>query len=184
MLSFVRLRSSSASAFPYFLAEPSIRLLTSTMSLGDHTIEGLEQAIDAVGSEEADDHFVIALTDANFDRKSPFRCSRCRRPDPNRLISLSRLLHRNRRPPKSTRPQPEGDSMFNCVGRWSRGRASTSSAPGQGLSSQGDERPRTNDQERTREDGGSYSIERMVCRENLLLQNYFVVNYHRLLFKL
>ena len=39
---------------------------------GDHTIEGIEQAVDAVGSEEADDHFVIALTDANFDRVRPY----------------------------------------------------------------------------------------------------------------
>lgn len=35
---------------------------------GDHTFEAAKHHIQAVGEEEADEHFVILLSDANFDR--------------------------------------------------------------------------------------------------------------------
>lgn len=34
----------------------------------DHTFEATKHAIREIGKEEADDHFVIVLSDANFDR--------------------------------------------------------------------------------------------------------------------
>ena len=37
-------------------------------SSGDHTFEATLYAIDELAKEEADDHFVIVLSDANFDR--------------------------------------------------------------------------------------------------------------------
>ncbi|GAA5962669.1 hypothetical protein JCM21900_006763 [Sporobolomyces salmonicolor] len=35
---------------------------------GDHTVEAMEKAVDAVAEADADDYFVITITDANFDR--------------------------------------------------------------------------------------------------------------------
>lgn len=35
---------------------------------GDHTIEAAEEAIKKIKEEEADEHFVIVLSDANLDR--------------------------------------------------------------------------------------------------------------------
>ena len=35
---------------------------------GDNTLEAVKHAIGEVGGEEADERFVIALSDANFDR--------------------------------------------------------------------------------------------------------------------
>ncbi len=37
-------------------------------SSGDHTFEATKFAIQEIGKEEADDYFVICLSDANFDR--------------------------------------------------------------------------------------------------------------------
>jgi len=37
-------------------------------SSGDHTLEATKYAIDQISKEEADDHFVVVLSDANFDR--------------------------------------------------------------------------------------------------------------------
>ena len=35
---------------------------------GDHTLEAAKDAIERVAQEEADEHFVIVLSDANLDR--------------------------------------------------------------------------------------------------------------------
>ena len=35
---------------------------------GDNTLEAVKDAIKVIGEEEADEHFVIVLSDANFDR--------------------------------------------------------------------------------------------------------------------
>lgn len=35
---------------------------------GDNTLEAVKDAIEKIGEEEADEHFVILLSDANFDR--------------------------------------------------------------------------------------------------------------------
>ena len=35
---------------------------------GDHTLEATEHAVRTLSEEEADEHFVIVLSDANFDR--------------------------------------------------------------------------------------------------------------------
>jgi hypothetical protein len=35
---------------------------------GDNTLEATKHAIKMIGEEEADEHFVILLSDANFDR--------------------------------------------------------------------------------------------------------------------
>ena len=35
---------------------------------GDYTIEAAENAVDTITDEEADEHFVIVLSDANLDR--------------------------------------------------------------------------------------------------------------------
>ena len=35
---------------------------------GDHTLEGTEHAIREIAREEADEHFVIVLSDANLSR--------------------------------------------------------------------------------------------------------------------
>ena len=36
--------------------------------LKDHTFEATQHAIEQISKEEADDHFVLVLSDANFDR--------------------------------------------------------------------------------------------------------------------
>ena len=35
---------------------------------GDHTLEGTKHAIESIAKEEADERFVIILSDANLDR--------------------------------------------------------------------------------------------------------------------
>ncbi len=35
---------------------------------GDHTVEAIEHGVRTITNEEADEHFVIALSDANLDR--------------------------------------------------------------------------------------------------------------------
>ena len=35
---------------------------------GDHTLEAARHAVNTIVSEDADEHFVIVLSDANFDR--------------------------------------------------------------------------------------------------------------------
>lgn len=35
---------------------------------GDHTLEATKHAIEEISKEEADEHFVIVLSDANLDR--------------------------------------------------------------------------------------------------------------------
>jgi hypothetical protein len=37
-------------------------------SSGDHTIHATKHAIESIAKEEADERFVIVLSDANFDR--------------------------------------------------------------------------------------------------------------------
>ena len=41
---------------------------------GDHTLEATEHAIKSIADEEADEHFVIVLSDANFDRSAISFC--------------------------------------------------------------------------------------------------------------
>jgi len=40
----------------------------SFLKFADHTFEATKYAIEQIAKEEADDHFVIVLSDANFDR--------------------------------------------------------------------------------------------------------------------